>query len=62
MYTDREVAALLRLVYQVRCNLVHGKKRIGQEDTQSNRDKDLIHLSTTILDRVISLMLGNKGN
>lgn len=62
MYTDREFAALLRLVYQVRCNLVHGEKRIGQEDMQTDRDEDLILLSTTILDRVMMLMLRMGGN
>jgi len=56
-YRHREVAALLCLVYQVRCNLVHGEKRIGQEDIQTNRDSDLIEFSTYILDRIIRLML-----
>ena len=40
-----KMAALLRLVYQVRCNLVHGDKRIMARGRQRQRDEQLVHLS-----------------
>ena len=52
-----EIAALLRLVYQVRCNLVHGDKRLGREDIQTKRDYDLVDISTQVLDRVLGMLL-----
>ena len=51
------MAALLRLVYQVRCNLVHGDKSIVREDIQTNRDRELIDVSVEILDRVLAHLL-----
>jgi hypothetical protein len=53
-----KLAALLRLVYQVRCNLVHGDKMlIGNR--QTNRDQDLVRISTGILDIVLESLLEN---
>jgi hypothetical protein len=52
-----KMAALLRLVYQVRCNLVHGDKRLADQDLQTARDHRLIQISTNILDRVLELLL-----
>lgn len=52
-----EMAALLRLVYQVRCNLVHGDKRLADKDNQTNRDRELIQFSTDILDCVLGYLL-----
>jgi len=53
----REMAALLRLVYQVRCNLVHGDKRLAGQDIQTNRDGQFVQISTQIVDRVLELLL-----
>ena len=47
-----EMAALLRLVYQVRCNLFHGDKQLGIPDTQTNHDRELVAASTEILNSV----------
>jgi hypothetical protein len=52
-----EMAALLRLVYQVRCNLVHGDKRLYSQSPQTGRDLELITVSTVILDRVLAIIL-----
>jgi len=52
-----EMAALLKLVYQVRCNLVHGDKRLFDRDIQTNRDCELVRTSTRILDRVLEFLL-----
>lgn len=52
-----EMAALLMLVYQVRCNLVHGDKRLAAEDAQTARDLDLIRVSSQILDRVLEWLI-----
>jgi len=43
------MAALMRLVYQVRCSLVHGEKRLGRPDYQTKRDQDLVELSDEIM-------------
>lgn len=56
-WTSGEVAALLRLVYQVRCNLMHGEKRLYGDNFQTNRDRVLIALSSQILDRVLNWFL-----
>ena len=53
----REMAALLRLVYQVRCNLVHGDKRLVGQDIQTNRDRRLVQISTRTLDHVLEFLL-----
>ncbi len=47
-----EMAALLRLVYQVRCNLFHGEKRLGVRDVQTNQDQQLVKVSIIILNTV----------
>jgi len=56
-WPEQEMAALLRLVYQVRCNLVHGDKRLFDQDIQTNRDDQLVQVSTQIVDRVLGLLL-----
>lgn len=47
------VAALIRLVYQVRCNLVHGEKRLYGRQYQTNRDEKLIVWCSSIMTRVL---------
>jgi len=44
-----KMGALLRLIYQVRCNLVHGDKRFMVHGFQRNRDHELVHLSYEII-------------
>jgi hypothetical protein len=56
-WDKNEMAALLRLVYQVRCNLVHGDKRLFEWDVQTNRDLDLVETSTHVLDCILGLLL-----
>ncbi len=56
----RRVAALLRLVYQVRCNLVHGDKMLIGGNRQTDRDHDLIRISTDILDIFLVSLLENE--
>lgn len=53
----QEMAALLRLVYQVRCNLVHGDKRWSMPNSQTNRDHRLVRISTRILGEVLPFLL-----
>lgn len=48
-WSHSRMAALLRLVYQVRCNLVHGDKRLMVQGYQRDRDQQLVHLSNEIL-------------
>jgi hypothetical protein len=57
-WNQSELTALLRLVYQVRCNLMHGEKRIRNNDQyQTNRDRELIRISSQILDHVLRWLL-----
>jgi hypothetical protein len=56
-WRGHEMAALLQLVYQVRCNLVHGDKRLAAEDVQTARDWELIRVSSQILDRVLEWLI-----
>jgi hypothetical protein len=44
-WSESELAAVLRLVYQVRCNLMHGEKRLMNDDKfQTNRDRELVRI------------------
>lgn len=53
-----ELVALLRLVYQVRCNLIHGEKRLmNNNEFQTNRDRQLIRISSEILDHVLNWLI-----
>lgn len=56
-WTGRKVAALLRLVYQVRCNLVHGDKMLMGRNPQTNRDYKLVRISEDVLDIVLASLL-----
>jgi hypothetical protein len=56
-WTEGKVAALLRLVYQVRCNLVHGDKMLIDQGQQTNRDRDLVEFSIDILDVFLGSLL-----
>jgi hypothetical protein len=47
-----EMAALLRLIYQVRCNLFHGDRRLMTPDVQTNRDRELLAVSNHILNEM----------
>lgn len=44
-----EMSALLRLIYQVRCSLFHGKRRLTIPEFQTNRDRELLSVSNHIL-------------
>ncbi len=58
MEWDRtEMAALLRLVYQVRCNLFHGDKRLSLPDAQTNHDRHLVLTSIGILNTVFGWLV-----
>ena len=56
--TDREpierLARLMSVVYQIRCNLVHGSK-----DPDNVRDRSLVSSSQEVLERVLAVMLSN---
>ena len=47
------MSALICLVYQVRCSLMHGDKRLANEDYQTNRDRHLVHLCSEIITPVL---------
>jgi hypothetical protein len=47
-----EMAALLRLVYQIRCNLFHGEGHLSLPDVQTNHDLKLVATSINILNTV----------
>ncbi len=56
---DTKMAALLRLIYQVRCNLVHGDKRLNNYGYQLERDHQLVHLSYEII-KIILREVGSE--
>ena len=49
-----EMAAVMRILYQVRCNLFHGEKRLAFPDVQTNKDQELLAVSNEILDVVFA--------
>ncbi|MFC2054327.1 hypothetical protein ACFLV7_08530 [Chloroflexota bacterium] len=44
-----KMSALMQLVYQVRCSLVHGEKRLADQNDQIERDRNLVRLSSQIM-------------
>ena len=51
-WTRSEMAAVMRIIYQLRCNLFHGDKRLGFSDVQTNQDLELVAISNEILNAV----------
>lgn len=47
-----EMAAVMRIIYQLRCNLFHGEKRLALPDIQTNKDRELVTISNEILNAV----------
>lgn len=47
-----EMAAVMRIIYQLRCNLFHGEKRLAFPDVQTNKDQELVAISNEILNVV----------
>ncbi len=52
-----KIIALFKTMYQVRCNLFHGSKRIDD-----NRDKELVKSATVILKGYLEVLLDVKNN
>jgi len=50
-----DLGEVLRVIYQVRCNLFHGSKAVDDD-----RDSQLVYLSYSILSRLMGLIL--EGN
>lgn len=51
-WSHTEMAAVMRIIYQVRCNLFHGEKILAIPDVQTNKDGELIAISIEILNVV----------
>jgi len=47
-----EMAAVMRIIYQLRCNLFHGERRLALPDVQTNKDRELVATSNDILNAV----------
>jgi hypothetical protein len=47
-----ELAAVLRIIYQVRCNLFHGEKQMVLPDVQTNHDRELVATANEILNSI----------
>ena len=52
-WNKNEMVALMRLVYQVRCSLVDGEKRLGRKNFQTDRDRELVRLADEIMDHFL---------
>jgi hypothetical protein len=57
MWAGHELGALMRIVYQVRCNLIHGEKMLCGEGFQANRDRELVRLSDGIVDQILNCLI-----
>ena len=55
-WNHSEMAAVMRIIYQIRCNLFHGEKRLAIPDVQTNKDQELIAISNEILNEVFAWM------
>lgn len=60
-WNHSRMGALLRVVYQVRCNLVHGDKRLLARGYQGDRDRELVRLSYDILKRILREIGSSSG-
>ena len=52
-WINGEFAALMRILYQVRCNLFHGDKIANTNDSQSKRDQVVIENSIRLLREIL---------
>lgn len=59
-WRGREMAALFRIVYQVRCNLVHGEKQLSREGFQASRDRKLVQVPDEIMDQVLEWLIHHE--
>lgn len=59
-WDKNNMAALMRLVYQVRCNLVHGDKQLVAQNIQTNRDQELVHLADQIMDHFLRWIVNDN--
>jgi hypothetical protein len=51
-----EMAAVMRIIYQLRCNLFHGEKRLALLNVQTNKDLELITIANEILNAVFGML------
>jgi hypothetical protein len=51
-----EMAAVMRIIYQLRCNLFHGEKRLALLNVQTNKDLELIAIANDILNAVFGML------
>jgi hypothetical protein len=56
-WTLGNMAALIRLVYQVRCSLMHGEKRLAEQNYQTNRDRELVRICSRIMSPILQWVL-----
>jgi hypothetical protein len=55
-WSRSEMAAVMRIIYQLRCNLFHGEKRLALADVQTNKDLELIAIANEILNAVFGML------
>ena len=58
-FKGNEMEAILRIVYQIRCNLFHGRKTLDMsgEYGQTKRPWQLVELADEIMGRILSLLI-----
>jgi hypothetical protein len=52
-YSFDDMEALIRIVYQIRCNLFHGDKTEVRDKFQMERDRELARLGSRIVQRLL---------
>jgi hypothetical protein len=52
-----ELTAVLRIIYQVRCNLFHGENQFIVPDIQTNQDRELLATANEILNSIFGWLV-----
>ena len=52
-YPFSDMEALIRILYQIRCNLYHGDKTEVRDEFQMARDRELARIGSYIIERLL---------
>lgn len=58
-YSFGKMEALMRILYQIRCNLFHGDKTEYKNGAQAKRNKFLVNIGNEILEKVLYSIVEN---
>jgi len=58
-YSFGKMEALMRILYQIRCNLFHGDKTEYKNGAQAKRNRSLVNTSNKILEKILFSIVKN---